>query len=258
MPLELGLRKRIDTNVDPLATLHVGELGLLEVGGHPDVHGDDRKHDLPRDYIIADLGGPLGHAPCDRGLDLGVGELKRRVLDLGLGLIDRRLGRFELRPGHRELCLGRRHGVLAGIDLRRARSGCGVGVIDRLAGDGIRRQRGIARLILPCLNVVRFGRTKIGRRLVDIRRLQLELRLDLFALRHRRRELSPGLGKPVLVVERVDLDQHLSRGDLLVVANRNHHHRTGHLRADLRDVSIDEGVVARDVMEAGLPSVVAL
>ena len=110
---------------------------------------------------------------------------------------------------------------LPASNLRRGRRRRGIGVVDLLASDDIRGQRGITRLVLPRLNIVRRCRPEVGRGLIDIGLLQLELRLGLLALRHRGRELRPGLSEPVLVIARIDLDQQLPGRHLLVVLDEN-------------------------------------
>ena len=59
-----------------LAGFEATDLGLLEIGGHPDLGRDDRQQGLARRHRIADADRAAGDIAGDRGGDHGTVELR--------------------------------------------------------------------------------------------------------------------------------------------------------------------------------------
>src|SRR5947209_3388210 len=118
--------------VKGLAHAHVGELCLAEVRDDPDVRLHEREERLARLDVGADLDRAARDAAAHGGedlrvgeLELGLAELRGRLLDLGLGGGDLRLRLRDL--GAYGSGAGRRR-----AELRRRRAAGGARVVDRL------------------------------------------------------------------------------------------------------------------------------
>ena len=147
---------------DGLLELHVAELGLLEVGGDPDIVEGDQGHErLTNGDVLADFNAFGGDDAGDGGTELGVIEIQLRLrqrgaglLDLaggliGFGLLDGNLLRSGLGVFLRGLRLqhpivGNTHGILRGNqvgfrfgDAGFIRSGCRHGGVVLLFGDDV-------------------------------------------------------------------------------------------------------------------------
>ena len=110
---------------DGLAGLHLGQLGFLEVGGHPDfAQRNDGHQVLPGADVLSDLHGALADDSVDRSDDGGVAEIELRLVECGFGALRLRLGGGGAGAGGFDL-LGR--------DLRIAQSG--IGLSDARLGD---------------------------------------------------------------------------------------------------------------------------
>jgi hypothetical protein len=74
----------------------------------------------------------------------------------------------------------------------------------------------------------------------------------------RGRQRRPGLVHLHLQVPRIQARQRRPRRHLLVVAHEDFQHGASHPRTDRRDVSLDEGVIGRDVAVPVAPGVDAV
>ena len=76
----------VDAHRHRLAGAHGVELGLLEVGGDPDVVGHEHGQVRPRLDELADAGGEVDDAAGLGGANDRVGEIELRLVSLGPGL----------------------------------------------------------------------------------------------------------------------------------------------------------------------------
>ena len=89
LAVELAAAEGVDLRCDVLAGTHLGELGLLEVGGDPEVgERDDGEEVLADAEVRADLHVLFVDDAGGGGGDVGVAEVEQRLIDLGLGLLD--------------------------------------------------------------------------------------------------------------------------------------------------------------------------
>ncbi len=140
---DLRLGTGVHVHGSGLAGAHVGQLGLLEVGGDPGAQGHDG-HDLgARIDVVADGDGALGHRAGFGRMDHGVAEvvlggpdLGVRGGDLGLAGGDLGPGGVGLGGGGGDLALGRHGLALGGQTLGGVALGRGLGLVQLLLGHG--------------------------------------------------------------------------------------------------------------------------
>ena len=224
------------------------ELGLLEVGGDPEVVGHDRHQLLARLHVAAWRDVELGDVAVDRRGDAGVAErdvalpglrlaggvlrLERRDLHLG----DADLGRGVLRLLHRREVLG---GGVAGRLQR---------LVELLRRHRLRRRRpqiAIAGEIVGGLTGLRGGGGGVGVRLLEGGAGGDDLRALLADLRLRLRRLRVGLAVLGAEGRGIDVDDGLAGAHLGVVGDVDLDHHAGDLRGQVDDVAVDVGVVGR-------------
>ena len=187
----------------------------------------------------------MGDDPVNGRDDGAIRELQFGLLPGGLGLGDLGLGGSDLRLGCFNLCLGAFHRLAARVALGLRRMEAGRGGLDLLAGDGVGVDLLIAVVVLACLDQVGLVDLDIGDVLIDGGLHDDDLALGLPERRLRGGFLRSGLVELRLVVARIDANQHLAGGDVLVVVEQKLRDLAGDAGRHLDGVGIDHGIVRR-------------
>ena len=222
------------------------KLRLLVVRRHPDLVGHEHGEVGAGLGELADGGREIDDASGLRRGHGRVGEVELRLVALGVGLREARLGAAALRLERIDLALGDREGRLRilerGLVLAKRRS--------RLLGHLHGSRLALGQVLVARRLLLREGQRRL--RLLHLRLARADLRLlhrdlgvDVLDVGGCGGDLRFRLLERDAVIAVVDARDHVACDDVLVVGDRHRGDVARHLRRDRELARLDEGVVGR-------------